>query len=73
MFVLSLIALKSKVQRFLAAQSSLNVRLNGKWVIRALEPTCCGPVGRPCLRRTGDNERIEFIYKGKHPVPDTGN
>ena len=46
--------------------------MNGKWVIRALEPICWGPVGRPCLRRTGGNERIEFIYKGKQPVPDSG-
>ena len=47
--------------------------MNGKRVIRASEPTCWGPVGRPCLRRTGDNEKIEFIYKGKDPVPDSGN
>ena len=51
----------------------MSVRLNGKWVMRALEPTCWGPVGRPCVRRAGDNERIKIIYKGKHPVPDSGN
>ena len=73
MFVLSLIALKSKVLRFLVAHCSLSVRLNGKRIIRASEPTCWGPVGRPCLRRTGDNEKIEFIYKSKDPVPDSGN
>ena len=50
MFVLSLIALKSKVLKVSRRSQFIQRKMNGKRVIRASEPTCWGPVVRPCLR-----------------------